>query len=197
MSTGTAKASERRAQPPSADSRYAASRDARPHLAPGRRACRDCVLGWARHDRGRGLDPREGRGAVRPDGRPRPVRRDRRGRRPRTREGGRRRGGDPRRLPPAPRPRGARRAPLRGLPRLVRREDVLQHDPARARGDGDDARARDARARGRRLGRRLHVQGQRHRALLSLRPARRTRRCGSTSPGSTRSSSRSWAAGRR
>ncbi len=73
---------------------------------------------------------------------------------------------------PAPRPRGARRAPLRRLPRLVGREDVLQHDPARAGRDGDDARPRDARARRRRLGRRLDLQGQRHRAVLPLRAAR-------------------------
>ena len=85
---------------------------------------------------------------------------------------GRRRGGAARRLQAAARPRGARRAPLRRLPHLVRREDVLQHDAARAGGDGDDARAGDARARGRRVGRRLDVQGQRHRAVLPLRPAR-------------------------
>ena len=53
--------------------------------------------------------------------------------------------------------------------------------------------------RGRRphLGRRQHVQGQRHRALLPLRPARQPAACASTSRGSTSSSSTSSAAARR
>ena len=48
---------------------------------------------------------------------------------------------------------------------------------------------RDARARRRDLGRRLDLQGQRHRALLPLRPAREPERCASTSRGSTARSS--------
>ena len=66
----------------------------------------------------------------------------------------------------------ARRAPVRRLPHPDRRPALLQHDAARARGDRDAARARDGRARRRDLGRRLDVQGQRHRALLPLRAAR-------------------------
>ena len=51
------------------------------------------------------------------------------------------------------------------------RTHVLQHHAARPRGDGHAARAGDARGRRPDLGRRLDVQGQRHRALLPVRPA--------------------------
>ena len=74
---------------------------------------------------------------------------------------------------------------------------LLQHDAARTRGHRHEARAGDGRARRRHLGRRLDVQGQRHRALLPLRAARRTSTCASTSRGSTARSSRSSAAARR
>ena len=47
------------------------------------------------------------------------------------------------------------------------------------------------------LGRRQHVQGQRHRAVLSLRSARQPAACGSTSRGSIRRSSTSSAAARK
>ena len=57
-----------------------------------------------------------------------------------------------------------------------------------------DAGPRHARGRRRHLGRRLDVQGQRHRAVLPLRPARQPRRCGSTSRGSTPTSCTSSAA---
>ena len=50
--------------------------------------------------------------------------------------------------------------------------DVLQHDAARPGRHRHAARAGDARRRRRHLGRRQHLQGQRHRALLPLRPAR-------------------------
>ena len=71
---------------------------------------------------------------------------------------------------------------------------LLQHDPARPRGDRHAARAGDEGRRRRHLGRRLHLQGQRHRAVLPLRPARQSRACASTSRGSTRTSSPSSAA---
>ena len=50
--------------------------------------------------------------------------------------------------------------------------DLLQHHAARPRGHRHDAGGRDARGRRRHLERRQHLQGQRHRALLPLRPAR-------------------------
>ena len=53
-----------------------------------------------------------------------------------------------------------------------RRQDLLQHHAARPRRHRHAAGAGDARRRRRHLGRRQHVQGQRHRALLPLRPAR-------------------------
>ena len=77
-----------------------------------------------------------------------------------------------RRLQGGPRVRRARRAPVRRVPHPDRGPALLQHDAARPRGDGDAARAGDARVRRRHLGRRLDVQGQRHRALLPLRAAR-------------------------
>ena len=49
---------------------------------------------------------------------------------------------------------------------------VLQHDAARPRRHRHAARRRDERRRRPHLGRRQHVQGQRHRTVLSLRPAR-------------------------
>ena len=70
------------------------------------------------------------------------------------------------------RARGARRAAVRRLPHPDRRPPLLQHDAARPRRHRDAARARDGAVRRRHLGRRLDVQGQRHRALLSLRAAR-------------------------
>ena len=48
---------------------------------------------------------------------------------------------------------------------------VLQHDAARSGCHGHLAGAGDARGWRRHLGRRQHVQGQRHRALLSVRAA--------------------------
>ena len=50
--------------------------------------------------------------------------------------------------------------------------DLLQHHAARPRGHRHHAGGGDARGRRRHLERRQHLQGQRHRALLSLRPAR-------------------------
>ena len=53
-----------------------------------------------------------------------------------------------------------------------RRQDLLQHHAARPGGHRHPPRAGHAGRRRRHLGRRLDLQGQRHRALLPLRPAR-------------------------
>ena len=89
---------------------------------------------------------------------------------------------------------GPGRAGVRRLPRPLRRPRVLQHHAARPRRHRHHAGARHARGRRRHLGRRLDVQGQRHRAVLPLRAARQPRRCGSTSRGSTPTSCTSSAA---
>ncbi len=65
-----------------------------------------------------------------------------------------------------------RRDVVRRLPHPLRRSRVLQHHAARPGGHRHAAGARDARGRRRHLGRRLDLQGQRHRALLPLRAAR-------------------------
>ena len=150
-----------------------------------------------RHQRRAALDAREGRDSLRVHGEPRPARRARLRRHSAPRAALRRRGGAARRLPRRARRRRHRRAAGGRVPHLDRRRDLLQHDAARPRGHRHDARRRDERGRRPHLGRRQHVQGQRHRALLSLRPARQSRTCASTSRGSTRSSSTSWAAARR
>ena len=125
---------------------------------------------------------------VRVHGRPRPVRRARPLRRPRARAHLRRRDRPPRRLPRAARARGPRRAAVRRVPHRLGRPHVLQHDAARPRRHGHAARARDAGRRRLDLGRRLDLQGQRHRALLPLRAARQPGACASTSRGSTTTS---------
>ena len=76
------------------------------------------------------------------------------------------------RMPPAARRRRHRRHPVRGVPHLDRRSDLLQHHAARPCRDRHDARGCHARGRRRHLERRQHLQGQRHRALLPLRAAR-------------------------
>ena len=119
----------------------------------------------------------------------RPVRRARHRRRTRPRAAVRRRD-RPRRRLPAPAGRGGPgRAGLRRLPHPLRRPRLLQHHAARPRRHRHDAGPRHARGRRRHLGRRLDLQGQRHRAVLPLRPARQPRRCASTSRGSTPTSS--------
>nr|WP_284290965.1 argininosuccinate synthase domain-containing protein [Angustibacter aerolatus] len=75
-----------------------------------------------------------------------------------------------RRLPCGTGRGGAGGAGVRRLPHPVRRAHVLQHHPARPRGHRHAAGALHARGRRRDLGRRVDVQGQRHRALLPLRP---------------------------
>ena len=92
---------------------------------------------------------------------------------------------------------GHRRAAGGRVPHLDGGRDVLQHDADRARRDRHDARRRDARGRRPHLGRRQHVQGQRHRALLPLRPARQSRSAHLQAVARRRRSSTSWAAARR
>ena len=83
-----------------------------------------------------------------------------------------RRGGRPAgRLPRRPGRGRARRPGLRRVPHPVRRSHLLQHHPARPGRHRHPARARDARGQRADLGGRLHLQGQRHRAVLPLRAA--------------------------
>ena len=74
-------------------------------------------------------------------------------------------------LPAHPGRGGAGRDGLRCLPHPLRRPRLLQHHAARQGRHRLPAGARDARGRRRHLGRRFDVQGQRHRAVLPLRPA--------------------------
>ncbi len=131
------------------------------------------------------MDAREGGGALHLHRRPRPVRRARHrvGARPGRRL--RRRGRPPGRLQGGPRRGGAGRADLRRVPHQVRRPRLLQHHAAGPGGHRHAAGPGHARRRGADLGRRLHLQGQRHRAVLPVRAARQPGACGSTSPGWT------------
>ena len=63
-------------------------------------------------------------------------------------------------------------APVRRVPHLHRRRGLLQHHAHRPRRHRHAAGRGDERRRRARVGRREHVQGKRHRAVLSLRPAR-------------------------
>ncbi len=116
---------------------------------------------------------------------PRPARRNRLRGHPARGPRVRRRKGPPHRLPRPARSRRNRRAAGRRLPHHHRRRHLLQHHPHRPRGHRHHAGDRHEGGRRQHLGRRLHLQGQRHRALLSLRPARQPRASRSTSPGST------------
>ncbi len=142
-----------------------------PHLPPQGRARRHRLLRRPRHLRRRGLDARQGRGPVHLHRRHRPVRRARHLRRPgRAVEYGAEiaRAVDCRR---DARRGGPRRDGVRRLPHPLRRPRLLQHHAARPRGHRHHAGPRHARGRRRHLGRRVDVQGQRHRAVLPLRPA--------------------------
>ncbi len=143
-----------------------------PRFAAGRRAGRDRLLRRARHVLRARVDARAGRDPVRLHCRPRPVRRARHRGRPRACPPLRCRGRRPRRLPGDARPRRPRRAPVRRLPHPDRRPSLLQHDAARPRRHRNAPREGDAPIGRRDLGRRLDLQGQRHPALLPLRPAR-------------------------
>ena len=103
--------------------------------------------------------------------RPGPVRRARHRERARPRRPLRGRDRPGRRLSRAARRGGAGRTRLRRLPRAVRGPRLLQHHAPRPCRHRHHARPGDARGRRRHLGRRLDVQGQRHRAVLPLRPA--------------------------
>lgn len=142
------------------------------HFPARRRTCRYRLLRWPRHFRGRRVDARQRRCPLHLHRRHRPGRRARHrvGARagPRLRRGGRAAG----RLPGSPRRRGARGADVRRVPHPLRRPQLLQHHPAGARRHRHPAGAGHARGRRPDLGRRLHLQGQRHRAVLPLRPAR-------------------------
>ena len=87
----------------------------------------------------------------------------------------RRRESAPHRLPRAARPRRPRRSAERRISHHHRRRGLLQHHAHRPRRYRNHARQRHERRRRQHLGRRQHLQGQRYRALLSLRPARQSR----------------------
>ena len=72
-----------------------------------------------------------------------------------------------------PRTTGTRRHcrhPMRRVPRFHRRHRLLQHHASGPRRDRHHARFRHERRRCEYLGRRQHLQRQRHRAFLPLRP---------------------------
>ncbi len=140
------------------------------------------------------LDAQQGRDPLRLHRQPRPARRARLRRDPAQGDALRRREGPPDRLPRAAGHRRHRRPAGRRLPRHHRRRHLLQHHAAGPRRHRHDAGVGHEGRRRPHLGRRQHLQGQRHRALLPLRPADQPGPARSTSPGSTRSSSTSWAA---
>ena len=142
------------------------------HLPARRRTRRHRLLRRSRHLGRRGVDAREGRGALHLHRRHRAVRRARHRLRARPRRGLRRGTRPPRRLPRGARRGGPRGPDQRRVPHPLRRAQLLQHHPAGPRRHRHAAGARDARGRRPDLGRRLHLQGQRHRAVLPLRPAR-------------------------
>ena len=119
----------------------------------------------------RRLDAREGRGPLHLHRRPRAVRRARHRHRPRRAH---QYGAEISRLVDCKRGAGRGgpgRAAVRRLPHPYGRPDLLQHHAAGPGGHRHPARARHAGGRRRDLGRRVDVQGQRHRAVLPLRPA--------------------------
>ena len=165
----------RRGRPGRIGTYHGGSRSERGQHPPGtsrRREGRHRVLGRPRHQRRAALDARQGRDPVRLHGQPRAARRDRLRRHPEEGDGLRRREGAAHRVPPAAGRRRHRRDPVRRLPHLHRRRHLLQHHAARPRRHRHDAGRRHEGRRRRRLGRRQHLQGQRHRAVLPLRPAR-------------------------
>ena len=143
-----------------------------PAVPPRRRARRHRLLRGTRHLRRGRLDARQGRDPLHVHRRPRSARRRRHRRDPGPGARVRRRDLAPDRLQDRPRRRGPRRPRVRCVPHPLRRQDLLQHHSPRPRGDRHDARAGDEGRRRRHLGRRVDLQGQRHRAVLPLRPAR-------------------------
>ena len=102
----------------------------------------------------------------------RPVRRARHRLGVRPRAGLRRRDRPAGRLPRGAGRGGPGRAHLRCVPHPLRRPVLLQHHTARPGRHRHPAGPGDARGRRADLGRRLDLQGQRHRAVLPVRPAR-------------------------
>ena len=139
-----------------------------------RRESRHRVFRRPRHQRRAALDAREGRDSLRLHRQPRPARRNRLRRDPAQGDGLRRREGAADRVPRAAGRRRHGGAAVRRVSHLHGGADLLQHHAARPRRHRHHARRRDARRRRQHLGRRQHVQGQRHRAVLSLRPARQS-----------------------
>ena len=144
-----------------------------PRRAPGRRARRHRILRRARHVLRARVDARARRDPVRVHRRPRPARRARHRLCPRARA-----------RCTAPRTPCSSTAATRSRARASPRCSAAR-STSRPRASGTSTRRRSAapsparcsysamaRARRRDLGRRLDVQGQRHRALLPLRPAR-------------------------
>ncbi|CAA9421663.1 MAG: Argininosuccinate synthase, partial [uncultured Ramlibacter sp.] len=129
------------------------------------------VLRRPGHQRGAALDAQEGRRALRLHRQPGPARRAGLRRDPAQGDAVRRREGAADRLPQAAGAGGHRRAAGRRLPHLHRRRHLLQHHAAGPRRDRHHAGGGDEGGRRPHLGRRQHLQGQRHRALLPLRPA--------------------------
>ena len=130
------------------------------------------LLRRSRHQRRAALDARQGRDSLRLHRESGPAGRTRLRRHSAPREAVRRREGTADRLPGRAGQRRSVGAAVRRLPHLDRRRGLLQHHADRPRGHRHAARRRDEGRRRARLGRWQHVQGQRHRAVLSLRPAR-------------------------
>ena len=164
---------------------------------PRRRTRRHRVLRRARHQRRAALDARQGRASLRLHRQPGPARRAGLRRDPAQGARLRRREGAAGGLPAAAGGRGPGGAPVRRLPHHHRRRPLLQHHAASA------ARS-PARCWCRRCARTTCTSGAtaaRSRATTSSGSTATacwpTRRCASTSRGSIRRSSTSWAAARR
>ena len=138
---------------------------------PDRRARRHRLLRRSRHLRRRRLDAREGCDPLHLRGRPRSVRRRRHRHHPRARAAVRRGDLPPGRLQGGPGRGGPGRPAVWRVPHPDGRPDLLQHHPAGSRRHRHPARPGDEGRRRRHLGRRVDLQGQRHRALLPVRPA--------------------------
>ena len=130
------------------------------------------VFRRARHERRGALDALERRDPVHVYGQPRAAGRSRLRRDSSEGAGLRRRNRAIDRVPSAARGRRHRGHPMWRVSHFHRRRDVLQYHAPRSCRYRNDAGGRDARRPGEHLGRRQHVQRQRHRALLPLRAAR-------------------------
>ncbi len=130
------------------------------------------LLRGARYALRRGLDVASGARGLRVHGGPRPARREERREHSAVGDDARREERAPRRLPRCPRARGDDRRAMRRVSPLDRRQEILQHHPARPRRDDDRHHPRHARRRGGHFLRRKHPQGKRHSAVLSLRRPR-------------------------